>query len=46
MSKTRRVYQPRVFDGRVTMPDEIERIMRPYPASLLGDLVKLMSPVS
>jgi hypothetical protein len=26
MSKKRRVYQPRVFDGRIIMPDEIERI--------------------
>jgi hypothetical protein len=26
MKKKRRVYQPRVFDGRVIMPDEIERI--------------------
>ncbi len=24
--KKRRTYQPRVFEGRVTMPDEIERI--------------------
>jgi hypothetical protein len=26
MSKKRRTYQPRVFDGRVIMPDEIEQI--------------------
>jgi hypothetical protein len=26
MAKKRRVYQPRVFDGRVIMADEIERI--------------------
>jgi hypothetical protein len=26
MTKKRRVYQPRVFDGRVIMSDEIERI--------------------
>jgi hypothetical protein len=26
MAKRRRVYQPRVFDGRIIMPDEIERI--------------------
>jgi hypothetical protein len=28
MAKKRRVYQPRVFDGRIIMPDEIERIPR------------------
>jgi hypothetical protein len=26
MKKKRRIYQPRVFDSRVIMPDEIERI--------------------
>jgi hypothetical protein len=26
MTKKRRVYQPRVFEGRVIMSDEIERI--------------------
>jgi hypothetical protein len=26
MAKRRRVYQPRVFDGRIIMPNEIERI--------------------
>jgi hypothetical protein len=26
MAKRRRVYQPRFFDGRMIMPDEIERI--------------------
>ena len=26
MAKRRRVYEPRVFDGRIIMPDEIERI--------------------
>jgi hypothetical protein len=26
MTKKRRTYEPRVFDGRVIMPDEIERI--------------------
>jgi hypothetical protein len=25
MKKKRRIYQPRVFDSRVIMPDEIER---------------------
>jgi hypothetical protein len=25
MKKQRRVYQPRFFDGRIIMPDEIER---------------------
>jgi hypothetical protein len=26
MTRKRRTYEPRVFDGRVIMPDEIERI--------------------
>jgi hypothetical protein len=26
VKKKRRIYQPRVFDSRVIMPDEIERI--------------------
>jgi hypothetical protein len=26
MTKKRRTYQPRVFDGRIIMPDEIERM--------------------
>jgi hypothetical protein len=26
MKTRRRIYQPRVFDGRIIMPDEIERI--------------------
>jgi hypothetical protein len=26
MKKKHRIYQPRVFDSRVIMPDEIERI--------------------